>query len=197
MLLMKIMNVLFPAILVLGSFGAARGWAATSNKDVTRPSASQKFISTEGYSETRWGMNRAAVRKLYPKMAPFLKDSTVTHGKVADKSAKTMFFFTKGKLDEVTIFFQETHSDIDGYRSEYESLKELLTKKYGQPTVDKKAPSTDGGDILSAQWETEKTHIGLVCSAGPVFKLTEIDYSSKELSEKKKEKSDAEKLRDL
>ena len=92
----------------------------------------------------------------------------------------------------------EKHTNKNLYINDYESLKEILTKKYGKPEIDKviwkndlfKSAKQDWGTAISighleyfSSWETPTTYINLGLN-GDNYKISlTLGYESRELKE--------------
>lgn len=170
------------------------------------------LVSEEGYGRTTWGSTQAEVERAYPKGRKDASGKWLVIGDVAGLAAATGFVFTRGKLTLAVVVFAERHANNNKHIEDYLSIKDLLTKKYGGPTVDRIVWSNDlyredtshWGTALAmghlayyAAWETSKTKVQLVLT-GDNFEVSHgIRYSSKELEALQNEASEQEKLDNL
>jgi hypothetical protein len=92
-----------------------------------------EYRGTEGFQQTRWGMTPEEVLALYPEAVRTPHGDLSSTVQVADRIAATRFTFAQGRLAAVTLAFVLS-GDL---RSEYGSLSELLTMKYGKPLATK------------------------------------------------------------
>ncbi len=57
-------------------------------------------------------------------------------GVISELDCVVVYFFTNNLLTGARYYFTESHSNDNDYIYDYNSMKELLTKKYGEPTTD-------------------------------------------------------------
>jgi hypothetical protein len=133
--------------------------------------------ASEGFQSTKWGMSTVDVRKLYPK-ATVQKEDLFVVTEIASHEAGVTFKFANDKLAEVRVAFHLSYASKNDFLTEYDRLKDLLTKKYGAPAKDredwlnslyKNKPKEYGTAVAAgiltkvAEWETEKSEISLQC----------------------------------
>ncbi len=89
------------------------------------------------FRKTNWGMSRDSVRNA-EEQKPYKEDDSdllyVTT--VADRKMLVGYFFSSSGLAQARYALLEEHSNKNDYISDYESLKEKLSEKYGRPESD-------------------------------------------------------------
>tara|TARA_B100000767_G_C19489434_1_gene419598 strand:+ start:70 stop:621 length:552 start_codon:yes stop_codon:yes gene_type:complete len=117
---------------------------------------------------------------------------------LAGKSTLSVFYYKQDKLWMGVYLLEETHSNKNAYIDDYNSFKDLLSKKYGTPTEDETywiddlykddysgwGMAISKGDMLKySTWSDDKTDIE--CSIlGDNYDITcKIRYASIELKD--------------
>ena len=164
-------------------------------------------LTDSTFRKSEWGASKAQVKN-DENLKLLQEDDNILayQSTVLGLDALIGYIFTDNKLTRGKYIFQEKHSNKSDFISDYESLKRILTKKYGEPNEDKtiwkndlyKDDYEDWGTAISighllyyATWETEKSEITLMLS-GENYKIDLlIEFGSVELKdyeEKVKEK---------
>ena len=130
----------------------------------------------------------------------------IYEGRLAGLACDIIYIFIERKLVRTKYLITEEHSNKNDYVSDYDSLKESLTKKYGQPIIDKRYWKHDlykddyqrwgfavsiGHLSYYAMWKTLQTSIVLALYGDNYDITLVIEYKSeelKELEEREKEK---------
>lgn len=151
-------------------------------------------LEADGYAKAKWGMSLDQVRNLYPEIRQLEEGRPIYFylDRVIGKPAKVAFQFESGRLVGAMVLFQERYETVDAYAEEYESIRQLLTKKYGKAsfeTIDH--PKNEGSRIISG-WNSGKTFLTLKMEERDRSqeRFTSITYSSKEFGELARPKSD-------
>jgi len=159
------------------------------------------------FRKTNWGMTKAQVKKTEKsKLVNEDENLLVYQGTVSGLDCLIVYIFAEGKLVRAKYIFTKTHSNKNDYISDFNTLKEVLTKKYGKPVKDSHIWKNDlyrddyqywgfavslGHLVYFADWETSNTNLSLALY-GENFEITlAIEYQSKKLKkleEKAKEK---------
>lgn len=159
------------------------------------------------FRKTTWGMTKEQVKKTEKGKVEIEKDNSLIYsGKVGGLECGIGYVFAEGKLVRTRYLIIEKHTNKNDYITDYKSLKEILTKKYGKPIEDKqywkkdlyKNDYQDWGFAISlghltyfATWRTNKTDIVLGLY-GDNYKINlGVEYESiqlKVLEEKAREK---------
>ena len=159
------------------------------------------------FRKTTWGMGKIQVKKTEKgKIVKEDEDLLAYQGTVGGFDCLILYIFAEGKLVRAKYVFTETHSNQNDYISDFNTLKEILTKKYGKPDDDSHIWKNDlykddyqewglaisiGHLVYQAIWEISETKIFLTLS-GENYKIwLEIEYQSKKLKkleQKAKEK---------
>ena len=142
-----------------------------------------------------FGMTREQVKATEPDARWLETEKQMGfHTEVAGLDVQATYVFHEGVLAQTGYSVIEAHADDNGYISDYKKLKDLLTEKYGKPTLDdtlwrsdlyKNDPSRHGfavsiGHMVSgAQWETEKMDVSLHLSGDNYDVSLWIIYTSK------------------
>jgi len=158
------------------------------------------------FRKTRWGMSKEEV-KLTEDNEPAYEESDFFgyENEIAGMDCYVIYVFTSDKLVRTKYSFIHEHANRTDYIQDYQELKEILTKKYGQPVRDDQVWKNDlyrdnssewgmavavGHLVYQVRWATESTEI-IIQLAGDNFDITlAIEYRSKnlrELEEKAKE----------
>jgi DNA repair exonuclease SbcCD ATPase subunit len=90
------------------------------------------------FRKTNWGMSKEQVKATEDKK-PNFEDNTMLRYEVtiSEKDFECAYLFLEDKLyDSGYLFFGE-HTNKNLYIDDYEELKEILTKEYGKPKIDK------------------------------------------------------------
>ncbi|MGE4412433.1 MAG: hypothetical protein AB7E45_01890 [Candidatus Caldatribacteriota bacterium] len=159
------------------------------------------------FRQVKWGMSKEDVKEIEDRDIVY-EDVGGTQELIlyADQISKfdcfVSYLFVQDKLASAGYYINEEHTNKNTYIDDYEKLKELLSKKYGQPIKDNiiwkddlyKDNKKDWGlaisiaDLVySSCWETPTTDIELILT-GDNYKIElVIKYVSKELKEWAKE----------
>ncbi|MCD6098451.1 DUF3157 family protein [bacterium] len=159
------------------------------------------------FRKTTWGMGKIQVKKTEKgKIVEEDENLLAYQGTVGGLDCFILYIFAEGKLVRAKYAFTETHSNKNDYISDFNTLKETLTKKYGKPVKDSRIWRNDlyeddyqywgfavslGHLAYFAEWETPNTYITLALY-GENYEITlAIEYQSKKL--KKLEEKEREK----
>lgn len=161
------------------------------------------------FRKTRWGMSQAQVKS--SESLESAKEDPNFLGyrtSVIGKNVFMAYYFINNQLVRTRYILAEEHSNKNDYISDYNAFKDILTKKYGQPSDEQtfwkndlyKDDYSDWGMAISvghlayfSSWETQDTEIDSML-AGENFRINCIvEYCSKELKdiEKKAEEKKA------
>ncbi len=166
----------------------------------------------QGYDfrETNWGFQRNQVINSEKQPVFVNKDNIIGYeSSIAGMKCLIGYIFTDEKLTRAKYVIQETHTN----KSDYKTLKSLLTKKYGSTILDNdqkwfndlyKDEYQQWGMAISlghlsyiSSWQTPKTKIDLVLSGDNYEINLVIEYKSTQfegVEKKLKEKEDLNKL---
>jgi len=120
---------------------------------------------------------------------------------IIGKDVFVVYLFTDNQLTRAKYVLAESHSNKNDFITDYNDFKEILKKKYGNPSKDEvlwrndlyKDDYSDWGTAISlghllyfSTWETKDTKIASILT-GENFDVTcAIEYSSKRLEELEK-----------
>jgi hypothetical protein len=154
------------------------------------------------FRRTNWGMSKEQVRATEDKNPSGESDTVLAYDvKIDAKDFICLYQFLENKLFFSGYNCKEEHINYNLYIDDYEDLKEILIKKYGKPTKDKKmwddlseweleAYKQNLGNSISAgfliyfaSWETLTTRIELILDGDNYEINLRIRYISKELKE--------------
>jgi len=163
------------------------------------------------FRRVKWGMTKAQVKAAETsKLRDENNDGLLYRTKAATLSTNLLYSFAENKLVRAGYMFKDTHSNENAYIDDYQRVKRILTKKYGQPEKDREKWSNDlyksrrqdwgvavsiGHLIYLSEWRTTRTTIrlGLI---GDNFKITHVvQYISIKLAplaEKQKKSKEAD-----
>ncbi len=170
------------------------------------------------FRKVRWGMSKAEVIaseehefKIVPGSGGEGLISKKKH-RVANLDALIAYVFAEDKLIRAVYLFQEVHTNRNDYIMDFKNVKELLTKKYGEPVEDTVLWRSDlfkndydqwgtatsiGHTYFYSQWDAGETFV-VTSLSGENYEITcKLEYSSKDLAElgrKKDEESAMEGL---
>jgi len=153
------------------------------------------------FRKTRWGMSEREVRD--SESSDPARESTNVLGfqsSVAGLSCETYYIFFDSQLVRGKYLFIERHSNDNHYISDYVTLKELLTEKYGLPLardgrlIDQiwmndlyQDDPDDWGTAIGAghlvyvsEWQQEETKVCLILRGDNYEIQLAIEYSSKQ-----------------
>ncbi len=165
-----------------------------------------------GFRKTRWGMTKKQVKANESLKPTGESDALIAYGGSIANMANTSisYIFADGKLVEGFYRFNAKHTNKNDNISNYKKLKEILTRKYGEPTKDdviwNKSIYRDNpehwGMAVSmghleyrADWETERTEITLDLfgdNFNVEFGTLYVSKEFKHLLEKKKREKEME-----
>ncbi|MFP2897575.1 hypothetical protein [Corallococcus sp. 4LFB] len=152
------------------------------------------YRSPEGYLESRWGMSRSEVSRLFPKAQP--EQAMLAYAsETAGLKTLHVFMFVDDALSAVSILSDELRSTGDQYLADYEKLHSLLVRKYGKPrttsetwsseflrgTMSKGASLQIGFVKLSSTWMTGETNIQIRAEAMGARVRVQVVYASARL----------------
>ena len=151
----------------------------------------------QDFRKTNWGMSQAQVKAT--ETTPIIKETPeilAYKTTLADFDTYVIYIFAGNKLTRTKYNLIEPHSNKNDYISDYNTLKGLLEKKYGNSVEDEKIWKNDlykddysdwgfavslGHLVYYAKWESEKADIILMLSGENYDIETVVEYSSKEL----------------
>ena len=90
------------------------------------------------FRKTNWGMSKEQVKATEDKKPDF-EDNTMLSYEVtiSEKDFECVYLFLEDKLYGSGYLFFGEHTNKNLYIDDYEELKEILTKEYGKPKIDK------------------------------------------------------------
>jgi len=191
----------------------------TTNQPTSNTTLNSELKIDYDFRKTNWGMNHEEVMQSEENASTFLKDYNeegrlLFQGDASGIPCYIFYEFSEGKLTQTAYWFyslDKSHDDKDVYISDYFNLKEKLTKKYGNPSIDNQIWVNDlykndskkwgvaislGHSYIITGWETSVTEIGLVLNGKDNGVNLYILYTSKELKDLMKKVSESNKSRD-
>jgi hypothetical protein len=155
------------------------------------------------FRKTNWGMTKEDVKStenkdIIDEVLDATEEVIVYKDQISSFDCFIGYIFVKNKLASAGYYINEEHSNKNAYIDDYEKLKDLLSKKYGDPINDdvvwrddfyKKDKSDWGlaisiGDLIyKSFWETPTTEIELLLSGDNYNIELGIKYTSKELKD--------------
>jgi hypothetical protein len=154
-------------------------------------------VADQDFRKIGWGNNMAAVLASQPSEPDFSDDETIAYdGSLAGNSCTICYDFINGKLYSGRYVFADIYSENSRYIEFFESLKDQLSKKYGNPKISNyvwanelyqddinewgTAVSADHLTLI-ASWQSESSDIDLVCRGVDYEIKIIIQYQSKNL----------------
>ncbi len=185
-------------------------WADMNPASPKEETKNQESSSQTDFRDTKWGMSKEEIRKI--EKAKLIKEEgnlMFYEGQVGGKICLIVYIFVQDKLVRSKYMVTEKHTNQNDYISDYKSLKELLTQKYGKPTEDDEFWKNDlykddysqwgfavslGHHSYYTIWETPSTKI-FDSLTGDNYRITlQIEYVSKQFKDlEKKVKEEEEK----
>jgi len=150
---------------------------------------------SQDFRGATWGMSQIQV-KSSESIRPIIETSDLITYKTTLAGFETYvgYVFAKGKLVRAKYVLTETHSNKNDFLTDYDSLNELLKKKYGPPIENETIWNSDSylkddksnwgysirqGDlILYTIYSSSETEIQIRLSAVDYQIFNEIQYSS-------------------
>lgn len=138
-----------------------------------------KRVKSDGYDfrKVKWGMTMEQVKKIEKGQFHNVKDNVIAYSvTVANKEADLFYSFIDNKLVSGAYFFNVRHTNPNAFIDDYYSLKDLLSAKYAEPSIDdinwlnelyKDEPSEKGFAVslghlnYRAKWFEDSTDITL------------------------------------
>jgi len=153
----------------------------TTSKNFNSAEALMKEIQTiakRDFRKANWGMPRNKVKWTEADDPIGENDSDIIYSRqFAGMDALMGYVFEEDKLVKAKYMFQQQHSDLNDYITDYNNLKKALEKKYGKAKMEKalwsnglymKIPA-EWGKALSlgyltylSYWNTKNTQISLL-----------------------------------
>ena len=171
------------------------------------------FKLSAQFRSTEWGMNKETIKNL--EKTEMVEDSgkgLVYKGEIAGLDCHIVYFFSNNQLYQAGYILAEKHSNDNEHIRDFEKLKDLLTKKYDDPDIDKihwknplfKDEKSSWGMAISigqlvylCQWRTENTEITLSLT-GDNYNINHVlIYRDIALSEKQDQIKEEETLDQL
>jgi hypothetical protein len=151
------------------------------------------------FRQTNWGMSKEQVKATEDKEPDFEESNLLGYAvKIDGDDYRCVYSFLKNKLYNSGYGSTETHTNENLYIDDYNKLKDILIKKYGEPKTDKVVWKDDlykddksqwgfavslGDLVYGAGWETPTTTITLMLYGDDYEISLVIGYNSKELKE--------------
>ncbi|MDO5978120.1 hypothetical protein [Flavivirga spongiicola] len=118
----------------------------------------QETHSPFAFQNLNWGDTETKVKSTIPDLQEtktgFSKTTLINH-----LGATLLFEINKNSLERISYMFKKQHSNENVYIDDFEKIKNLLTKKYGSPTVDELKWNND-------IFKNDKSRYGLAVSSG-------------------------------
>jgi hypothetical protein len=147
------------------------------------------------FRKTTWGMTQKQVlASETAELSTQEKDrSLIYKGSINDLDCKIIYVFAYDTLIKARYSIIEEHTNKNEYITDYEKLKELLNKKYGDPAKERttwlsniyKDNSRDWGLAISlgqlvyfTEWDTESTQIWLMLHGDNHEIQFSVEYTS-------------------
>jgi predicted RND superfamily exporter protein len=175
------------------------------------------YSQENDFRKTNWGMTKEEVKstennKIIDEDLGSTEEVIVYKDQISSFDCFIGYIFVKNKLASAGYYINEEHSNKNVYIDDYEKLKDLLSKKYGNPIRDDviwrddlyKEDKSEWGLAISigdlaykALWETPTTEIELLLSGDNYNIELGIKYVSKELKDWANEIVKEDTLQDL
>jgi hypothetical protein len=132
--------------------------------------------SASGFRKTTWGMDRADViasedKEDYEEGENFIAFS----GNIAGLPCTIIYVFVRDSLVRGKLAFTVEHANKNVFLTDFETLKGMLTKKYGSPDGDETIWNADTYEDDPSEW-------GMAVSCGDLVKLASWDLGETQIS---------------
>lgn len=130
------------------------------------------------FRQTRWGMSKLQVKNSENSQPLFDKKGELTYSvKIAGINAFAAYYFVDSILVKSAYVFEQNYSNRNDYIRDYKKVKDILTRKYGDPIMDETVWRNDlyrddpqdygfaisiGHLVYRSKWITPNTEIKLV-----------------------------------
>jgi hypothetical protein len=171
------------------------------------------FLFSNDFRKANWGMQMSEVKKTESvEILQETEDVLAYETTLAGFKALVIYIFAGNQLTRAKYSIIEEHTNKNDYIVDYSSLKELLTKKYGNPIEDEtiwkddlyRDKYSDWGFAISlghlfyfSKWDTEKTEIVSVLNGENYQINAVIEYTSKNLGAEEAKMREEEALKNF
>ena len=149
------------------------------------------------FRNTCWGMTRKRVKQAEVSELLYEEDQYLLYrGKIAELECYIIYGLVEDRLVRARYVITEEHPNRNDYISDYETIKEALTIKYGKPADDQVVWSADlykeddddwgvsvslGHLVFGCDWSTDSTDI-LLMLCGEHYEISfVVEYCSPKL----------------
>jgi len=170
--------------------------ALSGKEDEMREKEYLSFFSETGFCSSNWGSSIVEVKGNESAEPLSETDELLAYEKsISGVNAMIGFLFTQKKLTTGRFLFTEEHSNKNDYINDYNTIKELLIKKYGEPKDENtywkddlyRDKYSDWGFAISlghlvyySSWSTDSSDITIMLS-GENYKISHLlEYKSKQ-----------------
>jgi len=95
------------------------------------------LLSGQDFRNAKWGSTMSQVKSTESgKLIKETSEYIIYQTKLTDFDVYAIYIFAGNKLVRAKYSLLESHTNKNDYISDYNTLKSLLTKKYGNPTED-------------------------------------------------------------
>lgn len=173
----------------------------------------QSQDTSPDFRKAKWGMSMAQVKASETETIFKEEGSTIAYStNVLSLDALVIYIFVNDKLVRAQYAFLEKHTNKNIYLTDYTSVNDAISDKYGSPKSDKeywnnelyKSDFSQWGMAVSlghyrkvARWETDETVILTVLSGDNYDISLTTEYSSKALATLEKQKKKNKNLSDF
>jgi len=127
------------------------------------------------FRKTKWGMTKEQVKATESVKLTGATDTLLNYSsEIAGMNATIGFSFSEDKLYRASYAFNEEHTNKNNYISDYENVKEILTREYG-------SPKSDSSEWRNDLYENDPQYWGLAISLGHVVYLTTWETETTEI----------------
>jgi hypothetical protein len=165
------------------------------------------------FRKTTWGMAYEQVKDIEKSRRTYdTEEILIYEDRLAGLACDIIYIFAQGELVRTKYLITEKHSNENDHISDYDSLKESLTKKYGGPINDGHKWKNDlykddyqrwgfavsiGHLAYYAMWKTPQTTIAILLKGDNYDITLVIEYVSEELKELEEKEKEKELLEDF
>ncbi len=154
------------------------------------------FTGNHDFRELDWGMTINEVKQAETLQLKSQIGSQLRYTKSLNGiNCSLIYYFTQGRLSKAVYSSKESYLDYNDYIKDYQALKNILVKKYGQPLNDdqnwtdpkNKEQSKDNGTAVSngqlqyaANWSNDRTRIEILLKGVNKKCDLSISYTAKD-----------------
>lgn len=134
------------------------------------------FELSAQFRSTEWEMDKETVKNLEKTtLIDEVEEGLIYKSEIAGLDCQIAYFFTKNQLYQAGYVITEKHSNDNECINDFEKLKDLLAKKYGEPVIDRTV-------WKNPLFKDEKSSWGMAISIGHLIYLCRWNVENTEIN---------------